>query len=68
MKIENKGTRANVLPVGGKMIEIDPGQSVEIEDKAWAALKKRASVAAKVDAGELVEAKAEKPSKADKKD
>lgn len=63
--IENKGKRATALPVAGKYIEIAPGQSAEIDAKAFAALKGRKSIAAKIASGELAEVKvaAAKPAK-----
>lgn len=64
--IENKGKRATGLPVKGQIVEIAPGETVEIDAKDFAALKGRKSVSAKLAAGELVEVKAAAPAKAAK--
>lgn len=59
----NSGARAIALhiPATG-YVEIGRGESVEIDDKDWASLKKLPTIAAHIDDGDLVEeAAAEKP-------
>lgn len=55
MKIENRGKRVNILPIGADLVDVPPGTSIEISDEVWENLKQRASISAKVASGELVE-------------
>jgi len=54
MHITNMGKGSRVLPLkNGKQIEIAPGQTVDFPDDEWAALAKRATVNADIEAGQI---------------
>lgn len=55
MNITNMGKGSRVLPLkNGKHVEIAPGQTVDFPDDEWAALAKRVTVSADIEAGVIV--------------